>query len=175
VRRFRRLLPGPEEPLEYLAVARERQLWQRAGVKRFELEHLRPRLGPLAIREPRSIGDTDHARRRPLGDVINAQQACDLDARPDLLTALAPRCIRRILVVVDEAAGQAPQALARFDRAAAQQDPLADLDDHRGDHLGVVPQDEVVVRAGLERAALDDAGHERGSAIDAEVTHRPKQ
>ena len=106
--------------------------------------------------------------------MIHAEKSGDLDRCGDLLAAFTDRGVARVLVVVDEPAGQAPEAQAWLDRPTAKQHTAVDLDDHRGDHLRVVPQDEVVVRAGLERAALDDSRLEDGAAFDAEVVgHRP--
>lgn len=156
-------------------MARERQLRKSVRPKRVELEHLDARPWALVVPRTGTIGDTDHARRPAFGDVIHAEQARYLDLGSDLLAALTPGRVRRVLVVVHKASGQAPEPLAWLDRAAAEQHTVSHLDDDRRDHLGVVPEDEVIVGAGLEDAALDDTRRELRAAVDAVVAHRPKQ
>jgi len=104
--------------------------------------------------------------------VVHAQEVEELDIGTDLLPALSHGRRGWVLVVVDEATGKAPQAAARLDRPPAEDDAAVGLDDHRGRHLRVAPEDEVVVRACLGLAAFDDPGHERRPALDAEVPHR---
>jgi hypothetical protein len=103
--------------------------------------------------------------------VIDADQRGELDRHVDLLTAFAHRRDRWILVVVDESAGQAPEAVAGLDRPATQDDSALGFHDHGGRNLRVVPQDEAVAWAGLHVTTFDDARHERGAAVDAEVPH----
>jgi len=105
--------------------------------------------------------------------VVGAEQGCDLDRGTDLFEALTSRCGRRILVVVDKAARQAPLAVARLDGAPAEHHTAVVLDDHRGGDLRVAPEDEVVVGTGLELAALDDPHDQGRAAVDAEVGHFP--
>jgi len=104
--------------------------------------------------------------------VVHAQELDELDLCADLLPALSHRGHGRVLVVVDEATGKAPQAAARLDRPPAEDDAAFGLDDHRGRDLRVAPKDEVVVRACLQLAAFDDPGHERRAALDAKMSHR---
>jgi hypothetical protein len=106
--------------------------------------------------------------------VVRADQSGQLDWCADLLEALASRGNRRVFVVVDEATGQAPETLARLDRAAPQHDPAIGLDDHARRYLRVMPQNKAVIRARLNLAAFDDSRHECGAAVDAEVAHPPK-
>jgi hypothetical protein len=92
-----------------------------------------------------------------------------LDLCADLLPALARRCVPWALVIVDEAAGKAPEPETRLDGATAEQNSSIDLDhDCRAD-LWVVPQDEVVVWTCFVLATLDDPRHQLGAAFDAEV------
>jgi len=106
--------------------------------------------------------------------VVDAQQLQQLDARADLLQALADRRPCRVLVVVDEAAGQAPLAVARLDRSPAEDDSTLRLDHDGGGDLRVSPEHEVVVGTRLELAALDDAQDERPPAPEAEMRHRSR-
>jgi hypothetical protein len=103
--------------------------------------------------------------------VIDADQPGELDRDAYLLAALSDRRRRWILVIVDEAAGQAPEAVAWLDRPATQDDSALGFHDHRGRNLRVVPQDEAVAWAGLHLATFDDSRHERGAAVDAKVPH----
>jgi len=103
--------------------------------------------------------------------VINADQPGELDRHVDLLAALAHGRERGILIIVYEPTGQAPEAIAGFDRPAAQDDSALGFHDHGGRHFRVVPQDEAVVRARLHLAAFDHARHERTAAVDAEMSH----
>jgi hypothetical protein len=81
---------------------------QRVKWKDPHLEHLRTRADRGTFAHAAAICDPDHARRGPLGDVIDADQSGEIDAGVDLLHALARRGARGILVVVDEPAGQTP-------------------------------------------------------------------
>jgi hypothetical protein len=152
-------------------VARKRERRQRVQREDLQLEHLVPRLSPLAVFEPRPVANPNHARGIRLRDVIDADQARDLDAGADLLSAFALGGIERALIVVDEPARQAPQTEAGLDPPAAKQNAARRLHDHRGHDLRVMPQDEVVVRTGFVHTALDLARHEHGAAVDAEVGH----
>jgi hypothetical protein len=86
-------------------MARKCQRRQRVQRKGPDLQHLGARVELSAVDEPRSIGDPDHAVRVPLGDVIHADQRCQLDCGADLLHALAHGRVGGMLVVVDKAAG----------------------------------------------------------------------
>jgi hypothetical protein len=103
--------------------------------------------------------------------VVHTDQPRQLDRRADLLEAFAGGGGRRVFVVVDKPTGQAPEPIARLDRAPAEDDAAFDLHDHGGRHLGVMPEDEAVVGARLHLATFDDAHLERRAAVDAEVTH----
>jgi len=103
--------------------------------------------------------------------VVHAEQLGDLDRGADLFAALAQRGGGRIFVLVDKAAGETPEPVARLDRAPAQHDPAVRFDHYRRRDLGVAPEHEAVGGAGLELAAFDQRGDERGAAVDAEVTH----
>jgi hypothetical protein len=74
--------------------------------------------------------------------VVHANEPSHLDRRADFLHAFARGCGRRVLVVIDEPARQTPEAVTRFDRAAAQHDSAVNLNDNRGGDLRVVPEDE---------------------------------
>jgi hypothetical protein len=106
--------------------------------------------------------------------VIHADEAGDVDRCVDLLHALARRSAGGGLVVIDESARQAPETAARLDGAPSEQDTAFDLDDDRGRYLRVVPQDELVARAGFDLTAFDDPRHELSPAVDAEVAHGPR-
>jgi hypothetical protein len=103
--------------------------------------------------------------------VIHADQPGELDRHADLLKALPHSRDRGILVIVDKPTGQAPEAIAGLDRPAPQDDSALGYDDHRGRHLWVVPQDEAVIRAGLDLTTFDHTRCERAAAVDAEMPH----
>jgi len=157
---------------QHAFVAGEGERRKRIELEDADLQHLCAGRQALPIGKPPAIGDPDNARCVRLGDVVHAEQPGELDLRADLLEALPDGGIRRILVVVDETTGQAPEAVARLDRPSPQDDAATDLDDHGGCHLRVTPQDEAVVWAGFELAAVDHARHQSGAAVDAEVTHQ---
>jgi len=150
-------------------VAGERKRWQRIEPEHPDLEHLWARSRPAAGRKPGLVGDPDHAGSVPLGDVIDADEPRHLDAGANFFEAFTSRRVPGILIVVDEAARQAPQAAARLDRPASQENSALDLDHHRRRDLGIVPKHEVVVGACLDLAAFDHARHELGAAVDAVV------
>jgi hypothetical protein len=104
--------------------------------------------------------------------VIDAEQPGDLDLGVDLLHAFAHRGSGGVLVVVDEPAGQAPQAIAGLDASPAEHYAAAVLDHHGGRNLRVVPQDIRIVRANLELSAFDCLHDQRRAALDAEMAHR---
>jgi len=139
-----------------------------------DLQHLGARIELSAVDEQRPVGDPDHAVRVPLGDVIDADQRRELDRGADLLHALAHRRVGGMLVSVDEATWQAPQPVTGLDRATAQDHAPVDLDNDGSSHLGVVPQDEVVVRARLQLTAFDDSSLEQRSAANTVVGHAPR-
>jgi len=142
---------------------------QRVESEDLDLEHLQAWSGPVAVRKPRLIGDSDHAGSRSLGDVVDPDEARHLHPRADLFQAFASRRIPRILIVIDESAGQAPLAETRLDRAASEENSAVDLDHHGGRHLGVVPKHEIVVGTALDLPAFDHARHELGATVDAVV------
>jgi hypothetical protein len=150
-------------------MTRKRERRQGVEPEHADLEHLRSGADRLPARQRAAVRDADNGRNGGLGDVVHAQQLGQLDAGPDLLAALPDRSAGGILIVIDEAAGQAPVAVTGLDRSPAEDDPAIGFDHHGGRHLGVAPEDEVVVRACLELAAFDDAEDERRPALDAVV------
>jgi len=103
--------------------------------------------------------------------VVDADQAGHLHVGANLLEALARRRGRWILVIVDKAPGQTPQAVTGLDRAPAEKHATLHLDDHSRGDLGVAPEHETIVGAGLERPAFDVAWNQLGSAVDAVMRH----
>jgi hypothetical protein len=126
----------------------------------------------LSLEHAPAITDADDARRRGLGNVVDAEQTGQLDLGVDLLAALADRGARRVLVIVHEPAWQAPLSIRRLDSAPPEHDAAIHLDDHRGRDLWVAPQDVSVMGAHLVFAPLDELEGERRAAVDAVVTHR---
>jgi hypothetical protein len=143
---------------------------QRVERKNADLEHLWTCGRSYAIDDPGAISDADHAGRRRLWDVINAKQSSQLDRSADLLHAFTDRGHARILVGVDEAARQTPQAITGLNRSAADHHSAVRLDHDCCRDFGVMPEDEAVIRASLDLAAFDDSGHEGCAAVDAEVS-----
>jgi len=103
--------------------------------------------------------------------VISADQLGELDPRADFLNALTNSGRRRVFIVVDESARQTPQATTRLDRTTPEHDAAFGFHHHGRGHLRIPPQDKRVVRADLVLAAFDEPGHQRRSAVDAEVGH----
>jgi hypothetical protein len=153
-------------------MTRKRDRRQRVEPEHADLEHLRSGVDRLPARQRAAVRDADDGRERGLGDVVHAEQLGQLDSGADLLAALPDRGAGGILIVIDEAAGQAPVAVTGLDRSPAEDDPAVGFDHHSGRHLGVAPEDEVVVRARLELAAFDDAEDERRPALDAVMAQR---
>jgi len=153
-------------------VAREGDLRQLVRRENRNFEHFGTCADRFAVDQASAVGDADDARRGRLRDVIDAEQTTRHDLFFNVLLPLVDRGGSGVLVVVDEAAGQAPKAVARLDGAPAQHDPDAGLHDHRGSDLGVVPQDVAVLRAYLELTPFDRLQGKRRAAVDAEVRHR---
>ncbi|HEX2680625.1 MAG TPA: hypothetical protein VHQ03_04975, partial [Candidatus Dormibacteraeota bacterium] len=70
-------------------MTRKRDLRQRARSEHSDLEHLGTRSRFRTRRQAASIGDTHDARRRRLGDVVDAEKINKLDFGADLFHALA--------------------------------------------------------------------------------------
>src|SRR5439155_18918782 len=155
----------------HLSVAREGQGRQRVRRENADLEHLRAGAWAAATREAGLVRDTDHAGRTPFGDVVDADQAGQLNRGVDLLGALAGRRLPRVFVVVDEPARKAPQPAAWLDRATSEHHAAVDLDHDGGRDLRVVPQHEIVVGTCLDLATFNDAHHELGPAVHAVMAH----
>jgi hypothetical protein len=109
-------------------VAWKSKLRERVGSEDAHLEHLRAGFWADAVEQPAAVRNADHARRAGLGDVVHADQPSQFDRCLDLLQALARRGGSRVLVVIHESTRQAPQAVARLDRAAAQDNPAVGFD-----------------------------------------------
>lgn len=162
---------GPEIFSQHALVAGEGERRKGIELEDPDLQHLRTGGQASAVRKSPAIRDADHARRAGLGDVVHPEQLGQLNLRADLLEALTRGGVRRIFVIVDETAGQTPEAVARLDRPPPEDDSAFHLHDHCGRHLRVTPQYEAVVGARLELPTVDHARHQLGAAIDAEVTH----
>ena len=112
-------------------------------------------------------------------DVVNGEQALDLDPRPRLFPGLALGSGASRLVQFEIARGQGPKAVARLDRAADQQDALTRAGDRADDDLRVIIKDIAAVGAdhALAIVALGDAAH-RGAARGWDIVrhrrHRPR-
>ena len=92
-----------------------------------------------------------------------------LDARARLLAGLAPGAVLGALAPLQVAGRHHPEAGARLDRPAAQQDAVLPAA-HRADHdLGIEVVDLAARGAdvALERVALGPAQHDRGAALAA--------
>jgi len=153
-------------------VTRKRDLRQGVRPEDRDLEHLGAGAYRRAVPKPPSVCDSNDRRRLNLGDVIRPEQLDQLHRSADLLATFPHRRRRRVFVVIDESARQAPQSVSRFDRTPAKNDSAIGFDHHRGRHLRVAPEHEVVVRTGLDLASFDDLDDELRAAVDAEVTHQ---
>jgi hypothetical protein len=152
-------------------VTRKRNRRQRVGPEDRDLEHLGPGADRLAFDDSALVADADDAGGRRLGDVVHAQESGELDLGVDLLAALAHRRAGGVLVVVDEAAGQAPLPQGRLDGAPPEHDAAVVLHHHRRRDLRISPENEAVAGANLELATLDELRLQRSPAVDAEMTH----
>jgi hypothetical protein len=152
-------------------VAREGQLRQGVRGEGAHFEHLRTCADRRSTGDAAHISDADDARRGGFGDVVQAEQRCELDLGVDLLHAFAHRGGGGRFVVVDESAREAPKSVARLDAAPAKHDSSVDLDHDGGRHLGVAPENVTVVGTRFELAAFDDLHHERSAAVGAEMPH----
>src|SRR5215472_3159209 len=154
-------------------MAGEHQVGQPVGPEGGDLQHLAAGRRDLAVLEAAPVADPHHARSAAPADVIDAEQLGDLDLGADLLAALPDGCQRRVLVVVDIAARQAPEPIPRLDPPPADDDLAGGiLDHHQRDHLGVVPEHEAAGLASLQVAALHDPGLQGAPAVNAVVRHR---
>src|SRR5713226_9567300 len=146
-------LLGPR--LEDVAVGGEGQRRERGRVEPADLLDLILR-SRVAARPLRLIGKDDVA----LGaqhHMLNRQQLLRLHPDAALLLALSGHGVLGMLVPIDVAAWQAPEAAAGLDVALDQQDPATFLyqgDDHQ---LRIAEEDGIAVRADRELAATDDA------------------
>jgi hypothetical protein len=157
---------------QHALVAGKGERRKRIKPEHADLQHLRAGHNALTSGEASAVGDADHARRPGLGDVKNAEQPGQLDLGADLFEAFPNRGIGRILVVVDEPPWQTPQAIARLDRPAPEDDTTIDLHDNSCRDLGVTPQNEAVVWACFQLTTIYDTRHQRGAAVDAKVSHQ---
>jgi hypothetical protein len=101
--------------------------------------------------------------------VVNAQQTGELNFGVDLLRTFADCGSGRMLVIVDEPPGQAPQTVTRLDRPPAEHDPALDLNHDRRRDFRVAPKYVAVNRANFEVATFDCPDGERRPAVDAEM------
>ncbi len=109
---------------------RERQLAGRRQLVWLEPAHLDQVVGRACLsaraRGPRETeDDAAVVRLQPV-----AEKFLRLDLEPGLLTDLAPERVERMLVLVEKASRQIPEALARIERAAPEQNaaPVVETD-----------------------------------------------
>jgi hypothetical protein len=142
---------------------------ERVHCKDADFEHLRPGADARAIDQPPTISDPDDAARGCFGDVVHAQQTGELNCGVDFLGTFADCGAGRMLVIVDEASGQAPQTVTRLDGPPAEHDPALDLNHDRRRDFRVAPKNVAVNRANFEVATFDRPDGERRPAVDAEM------
>src|SRR5215467_2034298 len=154
-------------------MAGEHEFREAVAGKCGDFEHLTSGCWHFAGQETRPVPDADHARSIALADVVDAEQARDLDLSPNLFATLADSRIGRVLVVVDVASGQTPQTVPGLDCSAADDHlPIAVFDHDQSHHLGVMPEHKTAVGAAFHVAALDRPRLECGTAVHAVMTHR---
>ena len=115
----------------------------RCPVEQADLRAFRPRLD----RRRQEARDIDELDLGEPGDVVDGEQALDLDAGAGLFPGLALGALEAGLVQLHIAGRQGPEAVARVDGAPAEQDlalPAADRADH---DLGILIGDEAAVAA----------------------------
>jgi len=97
-----------------------------------------------------------------------------LDLERRLLAGLAPQRVERMLVLVEEAAGEVPEARPRIEGATAEQHPPASVEAHCLCSRNRVRIPDVAARAALGAVLylLDSLAAERTEAPAVERTHK---
>lgn len=127
----------------------------------------------LEIQEAGPINDMDLA---DVGEVDKREHRAELDSRPGFFTCLPEGGFAAGLVVLHEACRQGPEAVARLNSAAAQQDlvfPLRECSDH---HLGVLVVNCSALFADVagQAVASRDLQADGCAAMGAEVHGEPE-
>src|SRR5438128_1695666 len=130
--------------LQHLAMARKGERRQASGFEPPDLLHLVTRRG-LTGDQARAIWKEDDALIVH-DDVLQGEQLERFDLDLHFFPALADERGFRMLIPVDVAARQSPQATTRLDVAPAEQHPPSIFDQGNDDDLGVAEEDPVAFR-----------------------------
>jgi hypothetical protein len=127
---------------------------------------------PARTRRP---GETEHDPK-VVGLEPEAEKLSRLDLEPGLLTHLAPQAVDRQLVLVEEPAGQIPEALAGIVSATAEQHPPFFVEaDRLGPGYGIrVSNVAARVALGTVLDPLDSLGADGTEAPTVQSTHGPQ-
>jgi hypothetical protein len=122
----------------------------------------------LEIEEP---GTVEHVHLVDARDGDQTEGCLERDACAGFLQRLSDRRLSHRLVVLHEARGERPVAIARLDRAAAKENPPRVLRDRADDQLGVLVMDLAAGVADVARQAVAGrhAPRDRGTAVGAEL------
>lgn len=117
------------------------------------------------------VGGEDDLDLADARDVVDGQEGVDLDVGAGLLLRFAPGAVHDRLAQFEVSGRDRPKALARFDCAAAQEDPVAHSDDGTDDDLGIIIGDMAAVGADQALAVvalghLAPAGTDLGTLPD---------
>jgi len=153
-------------------VSGEGKVGELPGSERGHLEHLVAGGRRFAVPQPRLEGDGDHPAAVAPDDVVDAKELRDLDCGFDLLLALPHRCSGGVLVLVHKAAREAPEPIARIDRAATGDESAIRLDQDDRGYERVAPEDKAAARAGLDLLAVDIPPLQLVPALLTEVVAR---
>jgi len=97
--------------------------------------------------------------------LINGKQPDDFHLKSGLLIAFPDSSRLRLLVVFDEAGGEAPLVLLWYDCTANQKDGTVLLNQHTSAYLRIQEVDKATVRAGLSCPSQHPARRHRRAAV----------
>ena len=114
-------------------------------------------------------GETEDGAALVAGLHPDADELAWLDLEPGLLAQLADQRVARVLLLLDEAAGEIPEPCLGVERAAAEQEAAVPLDESLRSR-GRVPPDGVAARGAVEVVAavlaLDAAARTEPPAVE---------
>ena len=104
-------------------------------------------------------------------NVVHRIQRADFDTGIGLFQRFACRALCRGFAVFHETGGDGPQAVARFNRATAQQDAMFPFSDAADDHFRVLIMDRAAGIADMpgQAVARRDFKRDGGAAVAAEL------
>ena len=122
-----------------------------------------------AVKNARVPGQTEDGAALVAGLHPDADEALRLDLEPGLLAQLAHDGVERMLVLLEEAAGEVPGADARLEGPPPEQQPAVALDERLHGRGGIRPDDVAAARADeavTEMLALDAAARAEPPTVE---------